>query len=401
MSTETTNNVMRNETAVEISSLCDFIRVIGDLTDGTELYKQVIDNFIANVKRKSKEKYNKIWDHYSSTFLKREIQNIFIALANFTAKASKTHKDELAEIYNTIRKTVESYCNNSENILEKYPTLNSQGGELILIDFLVPEENQVRPVQVYYRGEANNKWRTLPGILRENPYNSRESFYYHEIQVRAPKEFENQTHLNKLVTMQHYETPTRLLDLTSNPLSALYFACADKEQMSNDGKVMLFPIMPGSMSYGDSDKALILSCLAPLTTFEKFFIHEEISNSNTDTYINNQECIHLNKLFLEICTEKPAFQRRIKFGDLLNPLFVQPNQTNPRIVNQQGAFLLSGLDFGDNEAEERIKDRMSTTHIIIPANKKASILKELDAIAINQATIFPNLDKIAGYLKGL
>lgn len=44
---------------------------------------------------------------------------------------------------------------------------------------------------------------------------------------------------------------------------------------------------------------------------------------------------------------------------------------------------------------------MSSTHIIIPANKKASILKELDSIGINQATIYPNLDKIAGYLKNL
>lgn len=399
MSTDTTNDVSRKEEAVEISSLCDFIRVISDLTNGTKLYKQVIETFIEKIKRKSNEKYNKTWELYSSTFLTKEIQNIFIALANFTAKTSKAHKDELAEIYTTIRKAIESYCNNSEDILEKYPTLNSKGGELFLIDFQVPEENQIRPIQVYYRGEASNKWRTLPGILRENSYNTRESFYYHEIQVRAPKEFENQTHLNKLVTMQHYETPTRLLDLTSNPLSALYFACANKEQMANDGKVMLFPIMPGSMSYGDSDKALILSCLAPLTSFEKFFIHQEISDSETDTYTNNHEYIHLNKLFLEVCTEKPAFQQRIKFGDLLNPLFVQPNLINPRIVNQQGAFLLSGLDFGDNEAEERIKDRMSTTHIIIPANKKTTILKELDSIGINQATIYPNLDKIAGYLK--
>ena len=44
---------------------------------------------------------------------------------------------------------------------------------------------------------------------------------------------------------------------------------------------------------------------------------------------------------------------------------------------------------------------MSQIHIIIPADKKASILRELDAIGINQATIYLNLDKIAGYLKGV
>ena len=74
---------------------------------------------------------------------------------------------------------------------------------------------------------------------------------------------------------------------------------------------------------------------------------------------------------------------------------------NSRITNQQGAFLLSGLTQNDDEVERKIKDRMSKTHFVIPAGKKASILRELDSIGINQATIYPNLDKIAGYLKGM
>ena len=75
--------------------------------------------------------------------------------------------------------------------------------------------------------------------------------------------------------------------------------------------------------------------------------------------------------------------------------------TNPRIANQQGAFLLSGLSFDRDEAEKRIKDFISPIHIIIPANRKNFILKELNSIGINQATIYPNIDKIAEYLKRL
>lgn len=74
---------------------------------------------------------------------------------------------------------------------------------------------------------------------------------------------------------------------------------------------------------------------------------------------------------------------------------------NSRITNQQGAFLLSGLTLNDDEAEEKIKDRISDIHLIISADKKVSILRELDSIGINQATIYPNLDKVAGYLKGV
>ena len=47
--------------------------------------------------------------------------------------------------------------------------------------------------------------------------------------------------------MQHYSFPTRLLDISSNPLAALYFACEierdDKgKEKDIDGEVILFYI---------------------------------------------------------------------------------------------------------------------------------------------------------------
>ena len=401
MSAEFSNESPGNGDATVINSLSDYIVAINNVAKGTELYGQVINQFIEKIKKKSKEKHDKAWEYYSSTFLIREIQSIFFALVNFIDKVDLAHKNKLINLHSAIRETLTTYYSLSEDILSDIPDIGSQGFDFIRIDFNILKEKQRNPIQIYYRGEASKKWKTLPSVLREYSYNPRESFYYHEIQVRSPKDFENLTHLNKLVTMQHYETPTRLLDLTSNPLNALYFACSDQKQMSDDGKVILFPIMPGSVSYGDSDKAIILSCLPPLSSYNKFSIYNEINRSSVDTYNEDNENIHLNKLFLEICSEKNSFQRRIKFGDLLNPLFIQPNMINPRITNQQGAFLLSGLTYNNDDAEEKIRDRMASTHFIIPANNKASILKELDSIGINQATIYPNLDKIAGYLKNL
>ena len=401
MSTETTSEVMENGEVIKVTSLCEFIHAISDLTKGTNLYEQVITRFIENIKQPPMKLHKKAWEFYSSTFLQREAQSIFFALVNFIDKVDLIHKKKLVELYTIIRETIKTYYNSPKDILNNIPDISSHEIEFILKIINVPEDKQTSPTQVYYRGEASKNWKTIPSVLRENSYNPRESFYYHEIQVRSPKDFENLTHLNKLVTMQHFETPTRLLDLTSNPLNALYFACEDQKQMSNDGRVILFPIMPGSVSYGDSDKALILSCLPTLSSFEKHIAFGDVNDSSTDTYNDNNKSTYLNKLFLEICSEKPAFQRRIKFGDLLSPLFVQPNMINPRMVNQQGAFLLSGLTFNDDDAESKIKDHMSSTYIIIPASKKASILKELDSIGINQATIYPNLDKIAGYLKNL
>ena len=393
---------MRNkEDAIEITSLSGFINEIKKVTSGTALYRQVVRRFINKIESKSTREQGKAWEYYSSIFLMREAQGIYFALANFIDKLTPIEKKYLLEIYSRIHDAIKKYCKCSDIMLKEFPDPLDRINDIVLLNFQIPEEKRILPVRVYYRGETSKKWRTLPSVFRENSYNSRESFYFHEIQARAPKEFENQSHLDKLLTMQHYGAPTRLLDLTSNPLNALYFACEQNKDLPDDGKVMLFPVMPGSISYGDSDKALILSSLAPLSSYEKMNILDEINKSHRNVYDDDCECVYLNKIFLEICSEKPAFQRRIKFGDFLTPLFVQPNMINSRITNQQGAFLLSGLTLNDDETEDKIKDRMSETYFVIPAGKKASILRELDSIGVNQATIYPNLDKIAGYLKSV
>ncbi|OAE38518.1 hypothetical protein A7J42_16485 [Brucella intermedia] len=46
---------------------------------------------------------------------------------------------------------------------------------------------------------------------------------------------------DRLVRMQHYGLPTRLLDISGNPLVALFFACSCKpDQLEIDGEVIIF-----------------------------------------------------------------------------------------------------------------------------------------------------------------
>ena len=386
---------VKNNNSIEINSLNDFICEINKLTKDFRLYREVINQFIEKLKKREKSP-KKDWEYYTSTFITQESNAISYAFGKLLYNTNLDKKAELINLQKNIIEIIDRYFKNNELVPKQFEIISIEEFKKSLKN---SSEKTVRPLQIYYRGEASVDWEALPSVLRGRESYYRESFYYHEIQVRSPKDFENQSFLNKLVTMQHYDLPTRLLDITSNPLNALYFACESEKE--KDGKVSFFPILPGSMNYGDSDKALILSCLPHLTRQEHINLIDEIKNSNSGIYRDSPTTPFLNKLLLEIRAEKPAFEPRIVLGDILNPLFVQPNMTNPRIANQQGAFLLSGLSNSQKEAEEKIKSRMAKTHLIIPASKKNIIMDELDAIGINQATIYPNLDKIAGYLKNL
>ena len=75
-----------------------------------------------------------------------------------------------------------------------------------------------------------------PSILRLPRLRENESRLYHELLIECPEEFEKcPSHLEKLVKMQHYGLPTRLLDITGNLLVGSVFLPVrpDRQGMGN------------------------------------------------------------------------------------------------------------------------------------------------------------------------
>lgn len=252
----------------------------------------------------------------------------------------------------------------------------------------------------YYRGHSSFKFDLIPSIYRGN-YVIHEDKIFKDIILKTPADFANEkTTLEKLVKMQHYGIPTRLLDITSNPLVALYFACqpnTTKDKLNDDGEVMVFKIPKSETKYYDSDTVSIISNLARRP------INFDISNNKTTIKLFNRQG-PIPYLLHEIKDEKPQFLPIIEPTDIKRVLTVKVKLNNSRIVKQSGAFFLFGINDKKSIPAKVPKQwilnkSFANFNLRISNSQKKKILKELIALAINESTLFPELQNQAQYVK--
>ena len=69
-----------------------------------------------------------------------------------------------------------------------------------------------------------------------------------------------------------------------------------------------------------------------------------------------------------------------------------------RILRQDGAFLLSGLDTDEADSDRKLRKHV-LKELRIPAGCKAAIVQQLERVNIHQASLFPEPDTVAQYLR--
>ena len=147
--------------------------------------------------------------------------------------------------------------------------------------------NTLEDQELFFRGHSDaDRYFLQPSLFRQYKdkgliYLNSERNSFMDLLTTEPKSFGNESRCFDILThMQHYSFPTRLLDISSNPLAALYFACEIKKDDKGeevDGEVIIFSIKKSEIKYFDSDSVSCLTNLAKLTEEQKDNIRDLIS----------------------------------------------------------------------------------------------------------------------------
>lgn len=252
--------------------------------------------------------------------------------------------------------------------------------------------NGMRPVA--FRGERYTGWETQPKVFRPDVglYEHEKSAVRDLISIHPQEFHEDETMFDRLVRMQHFDLPTRLLDVTTNPLVALYFATAEHEVSGSlrDGKVQALFLPEERQRYFDSDRVSCMANLANLTADEKREMSRAYKLESRE--FNKQPVVKRLVWFVRI--EKPHFEPQIDPRHLQQPIFVKPKMSNRRIIAQSGAFLI----YGARRTNTQIDTDLRVSRAIVPAGRKIELRNQLERLGIHDSSLFPEIDKAAGFV---
>ena len=272
-------------------------------------------------------------------------------------------------------------------------------------------------VVYYFRGESKVGWDLRPSVMRPAPNTKdyflrpREGRMLTELLSRRPEEFANaNSALSQWVIAQHHGLKTRFLDITSDPLVALFNASTDENNRHVAGVVHIFAVPRWLVKPYDDTAASVIANFAKLNRTDQNTLltktGTQMQEQDPDVLIGGSYREPIRQLFRLIREEKPWFEEgMVDVRDLFQVFAVQPQQSIERIRAQSGAFLVSAFHerFERDEVLKWNSDTPIYAHytITIPPNRKDRVVADLHLLRVTRERLFPGLDSSANAITGL
>lgn len=293
----------------------------------------------------------------------------------------------------------------------------TDGIEITSVDEFMKEisilnQNKKDPnAQLFFRGQAVDYWDIRPSIFRDQMLSIEHNLMTEPLR-QVTSEFYNLSESFEIMEKyQHYGMCTRLLDITTNPLVALYFACEhyEKEEYRDSENKSPEKVSPQGMVYFKEDNmplkyndldVRILSKMASYNMNNDCTLEEIIIKLYEDGIISidkKKNWLEENGMseFIHICQSVCT---------------VLPIMNNDRLIRQSGAFLLPGKltisnrgnslkDAIITKSEANLRDEFEKNFFYISDDNKEQIRQELENCNVNEAHLFPELEYQLKYIR--
>ncbi|MEL4106292.1 FRG domain-containing protein [Oscillospiraceae bacterium WX1] len=251
-----------------------------------------------------------------------------------------------------------------------------------------------------FRG-YNKQDNLLPLLIREKDYSGVEFELLNEFEKYGSHYFSADSPIDFISYGQHYGLPTRLLDFTFNPFIALSFALFSKKSPGNYKEVedrsyyyirycdigehihlKGLPVFQG-LSFGSYESDFISSRCRRILSEYSTFLSKPISGVFQDYVKGLSACAYNSD-----SDNGNTITQKIQGQKLC---FIDPNQSNQRIIMQQGLFMLPYTL--DPVVHQKIITN-NTSVIKIHRDLRESLLKYLDTLGFNTFRLMPDLSSI-------
>lgn len=275
-------------------------------------------------------------------------------------------------------------------------TIDSSRNYLTVVDYL---NGLAQSGDYVFRGYGKQS-EMLPGIIRDKDYTNLENRLLTDFERYGSNYFTANTPIDFMSYAQHFGLPTRLLDFTFNPFIALSFAIYN----------------PKSSNYKDPDDKdyyyIRYASLSENICVPVIPLNDEIYQSKfiqTDSLATkSMQCIDsVTDLFggnilgrnISSLTGFRGIDEIVDLQEKLRNqaiLFVNPNQSNQRIIMQQGLFMFPYTL--DKKAHIDILNKNSRV-VMIHKSHRDKLIKYLDTMGYNTFRLMPDLSSICQAIK--